>query len=467
MIPVLKGSRISNQVRRSLAAIGAPVVESQGKTMIKKLTQEVDQLLLTNPTLRNQITYHLSPEASQKALMDAVKDAKKSFHIETFIWHNDDAGNELIKALAEKKAAAKSAGKEFDIKVLIDSIGLRGGSGGSKDEVVVQKLKEVGIDVREFNSSYVSWEAKGIPITHRKLYIADGEKFITGGRNIGNEYLKPKFNGANGLENSWHDLLYTVHGDEAGRIQKEFFENWARAGGEVPKVLPAAVPHATGKAKVQSIVTDPHAKEFAIREAHSKAIRNAQEEVVAIFPYFSDDQMVKDLIEAKRANTAKRAELLKGAQNKYDRQAIDAAVPELSVKVLMPGNKEASREGSMYYHLNQETARQLLKEGVEVRFFDGGKIDGKDVQRFSHFKGMAVDGKLLSIGSANADARTFNANHELNTLISDKQAVKEFFDQVITPDWNSARKATLEELSNVPLKDKVKQKFYEALDFLL
>lgn len=467
MIPVLKGGRISEQVRRQLANSGAQVVESQGKTMIKKLSQEVDQLLLSNATVRNQITYHLTPESSQKALLDAVKDAKKSFHIETFIWHNDEAGNELVQALAQKKTAAKAAGKEFDIKVLIDSIGLRGGSGGSKDAVIVDKLKSHGIDVREFNPKYVSWEAKGVPITHRKLYIADGEKFITGGRNIGNEYLKPQFNGANGLENAWHDLLYTVHGDEAARIQKEFYQNWARVGGEVPKTLPAAVPHATGSAKVQTIVTDPHSKTYGIREAHSKAISNAEKEIVAIFPYFSDDQLVKDLIDAKRANTAKRSELLKAAQNKWDRQAIDQAVPELDIKVLLPGNKEASREGSMYYHLNQESARQLLKEGVEVRFFDGGKIDGKDVQRFSHFKGMAVDGKLLSLGSANADARTYKANHELNTLISDKKAVKEFFDQVVTPDWNSARKVTLEELQNVPVMDRLKQKFYEAVDFLL
>jgi len=467
MISVLKGSRISEQLRRQLASSGAQVVESQGQTMIKKLSKEVDQLLLSNPTVRNQITYHLTPDSSRQALLDAVKDAKKSFHIETFIWHNDDVGNELVEALAKKKTSMKEAGKEFDIKVLIDSIGLRGGSGGSKDSVIVDKLKGHGIDVREFNPKYVSLEAKGVPITHRKLYIADGEKFITGGRNIGNEYLKPTFNGANGIENSWHDLLFTVHGDEAARIQTEFYENWARVGGKVPDVKPTAVPHATGTAKVQTIVTDPHAKTFGIREAHSKAVQNAEKEIVAIFPYFSDDKLVQDLIDAKRANTAKRADLLKAAQNKWDRQAIDQAVPELDIKVLLPGNKEASREGSMYYHLNQESARQLLKEGIDVRFFDGGKIDGKDVQRFSHFKGMAVDGKLLSLGSANADARTYNANHELNTLISDEKAVKDFFEQVVTPDWNSARKVSLQELENVPMKDKLKQKFYEAVDFLL
>jgi len=443
MISMIKASGITDAVRRQVQNTGAQVVESQGKKMIQKLSKDVDQLLLSNPTMRNQVTYHLTPDSSRQAILDAVTNAKKSFHIETFIWHNDEVGNELVEALAKKKTAMKEAGKEFDIKVLIDSIGLRGASGGSKDSVIVDKLKSHGIDVREFNPNYVSWEAKGVPITHRKLYIADGEKFITGGRNIGNEYLKPTFNGANGPETSWHDLLYTVHGDEAGRIQKEFYENWGRAGGEVPKVMPAAVPHPTGTAKVQTIVTDPHAKTFEIREAHSKAIANAEKEIVAIFPYFSDDKLVQDLIDAKRAN--------KG----------------LDIKVLLPGNKEASREGSMYYHLNQESARQLLKEGVDVRFFDGGKIDGQDVQRFSHFKGMAVDGKVLSLGSANADARTYGANHELNTLISDEKAVKEFFDQVVTPDWNSARKVTLDELQNVPKMDKVKQKFYEAIDFLL
>ena len=464
---------ISLQTTRFQAALtGAPVrrpVSSEpiGKSLLSKWSPEVDRVLLDQATTHNAISYHLSPDDSRTALLEAIRTAKHSFHIETFIWHNDEAGNEIVAALAAKKAEAKAAGQEFDVKVLIDSIGLRGGSTGAKDRDVIRKLEALGIEVLEFNSRYLSLEAMGVPITHRKLFIADGEKFITGGRNIGNEYLLPTFEGKKGTETSWHDLLYTVHGDEAARVQREFYRNWALAGGEIPAVMPAAVPHPTGTARVQSIVTNPHADIFSIREAHSRAIATAQREIVAIFPYFSDDQLIQELIDAKRKNSERRAALAARARTPQERQAALQAVPELSIKVLLPGKREAGFEGGLFPQLNMETARQLLEAGIEVRLFDGGKVDGKEVQRFSHFKGMAIDGKLLSLGSANADARTYKSNHELNTLIADEQAVSEFYAKVVEPDWSSARVLTLDTVGQASFLQRIQRKFLEAVDFLL
>lgn len=433
--------------------------------LLAKWSPEVDRLLLGAATTRNAITYHVSAEESRVALLDAIRSAKHSFHIETFIWHNDEAGNEIVEALAAKKREAAREGRDFDAKVLIDSIGLRGGSNGTKDREIVDKLKAQGIDVRIFNSRFVSLEALGVPITHRKLFIADGEKFITGGRNIGNEYLMPSFEGAKGVEPSWHDLLYTVHGDEAARVQQEFYQNWKLAGGTAPDTLPEAKPHATGAARVLSIVTNPHADVFSIREAHAKAIANAQKEIVAIFPYFSDDQLVKDLIAAKEKNTARRESLAARARTPQEREAFLRAVPELSIKVILPGQEEAG-SGLLYPQLNMETARQLLKAGIEVRLYEGAEVDGEMVRRFSHFKGMAIDGKLLSLGSANADARTYGDNHELNTLIADDQAVSEFYAKVVGPDWQAARPITLEELAQAPWYERAWRKVLEALDFL-
>ncbi|MFP5502196.1 MAG: phospholipase D-like domain-containing protein, partial [Candidatus Sericytochromatia bacterium] len=239
-------------------------------------------------------------------------------------------------------------------------------------------------------------------------------------------------------EASWHDLLYTVRGNETGRIIDEFFKNWVRAGGKKPAQTPVVIPALGGSARVESVLTNPHTGFQGLREAHSKAIKAATKEIVAIYPYFSDDQLVKELIAAKQAK------------------------PGLSIKVIMPANKEASHEGSLYSALNKETARQLLEAGIEVRMFDGG-----DVQRFSHLKAMLFDNQLLSIGSANGDARTYNANHELNTLIQDPKAVSEFRAKIVKPDWAASQPVTLAELKGQSLWDKLKQKVLEALDFLL
>jgi phosphatidylserine/phosphatidylglycerophosphate/cardiolipin synthase-like enzyme len=172
-------------------------------------------------------------------------------------------------------------------------------------------------------------------------------------------------------------------------------------------------------------------------------IANAQKEIVAIYPYFSDDKLVQALIDAKKKN------------------------PALTVKVMMPANREAGREGSVYSLLNKLSARQLMAAGIEVRMFAGGSVKGQPVDRFSHFKGMIVDQAVLSIGSGNGDGRTFKKNHELNTVIADKAAAQDFLNQVVNPDWAAAEPVTQKDLDADSLWTRIKQQVLEVFDFML
>jgi cardiolipin synthase len=327
---------------------------------------------------------------------------------------------------------------------MIDWFGLRQGTGGASDPQIVDKLRKAGAEVIEFSPGYIQ-QGMITPITHQKLYIQDGTQFITGGRNIGDEYLHETFkNDATGkTDTSWHDLLYTVEGPETARIISEFFKNWKRAGGAVPATVPATPSRAVGSSAVQSFITDPRAKTYGLQDAALKLIANAKTEIVAVYPYFSDDKLVAALIAAKKKN------------------------PALSVKVMLPANKEAGREGSIYSLLNDKTARQLMAAGIEVRKFAGGTVNGQEVDRFSHFKGMMVDRSVVQIGSGNGDARTFRSNHELNTVIADAAVAKDFSAQVVDPDWAAAKPVTQADLNAMTLWTRVKQNVLEVFDFLL
>jgi cardiolipin synthase len=448
-----------NAIANRRAVVGKEVAEkavnTAGKQLIAKdaiertakaaalLPSKAERAVLTDATTRNRITLHVSPEASHDALIQSIKDAKRSFYIETFIWHNDAAGNEVIQALADRVAKAKANGEPFDAKVLIDWFGLRQGTGGTGDPEIVNKLRAAGVDVLEFARGYVD-EGHLIPITHRKLYIQDGRQFMTGGRNIGDEYLHGDFvDPKGGKQISWHDLLYTVQGDETGRILDQFFDNWKRAGGKEPAIKPVVEAAPGGKARVQSFITNPHTGVRDLAKAQLGLIANAEKEIVVMYPYLSDDKLVAALKQAKRKN------------------------PALSIKVILPANREVTAEGSVYQLLNKESARQLMADGIEVRMFAGGIVDGKSVDRFSHFKGMMVDGKVVSLGSANGDYRTFHSNHELNTVFADEEAAKAFREQVVEPDWAQAEPLTEKDLQADSLWTRVKQRVLEALDFLL
>ncbi|HEY9766089.1 MAG TPA: hypothetical protein V6C82_06975, partial [Chroococcales cyanobacterium] len=130
-------------------------------------------------------------------------------------------------------------GEPFDAKVLVDSLGLQD---GKTDSDILDLLKGYGVEVLTFNKNYLSLQALGVPITHRKLLVADGERFITGGRNIGDEYLKDTFV-SNGKEvPSWHDLSYLVVGDETGRIEREFSRTGGAPGGKFRPPCPLPSP---------------------------------------------------------------------------------------------------------------------------------------------------------------------------------------------------------------------------------
>lgn len=446
----VKASRLNG------VSVGKGSVQGADRQMLKQELAELKALLvpeaapaeparsvqalpgtLRAPSRRNSIQFHVSADASRLALLQAVKEAETSFFIETFIWHDDKTGRELADALIARKRDIERQGGTFEIKILLDAIGLR--FSGGADRTIIEHMRASGLEVRMFSPHFFSG-GRVAPLTHHKLYIADGRQVITGGRNIGDEYLLDTVEAPGGIKfPGWHDLLFTIQGDETGRIRDEFFKNWERAGGKRSTRLAAIVPDPTGDVAVETVTTDPHARAYGLREAHERLVKNAEREIVAIYPYFSDDRLIKSLIQAKRAN------------------------PALSVKVLLPGIRQVGKQGLMYELLNEESASQLLAVGGEIRMYVGAR----GAERFSHFKGLAVDREILSLGSANADARTYKNNHELNTLIDDKPTAEEFQRQVIDPDWAIARPVTQDELKKSKLTRRIARKVLEFFDFLL
>ncbi len=462
-----RASRISKDMVRALAEHGAQV-----KGQVRKAAENIplDKLVLSNVASRaNKVTYHVGADETFKALMDMVSKAEKSFHIETFIWHDDETGRKLAEALVGKVKTAKEAGKSFDAKVLIDSIGLKSGY-GTDDKKILEFLNANGVEARIFNPKMVSLQAEGkLPLTHRKLYIADGQKYQIGGRNVGDEYFKGEFHkkwgDAASKTTSYHDFAMTVEGEETTRIQKEFFKNWKTAGGTVPEHFPAAKPAQGGNTRLGTFITDPLTGDKSLKEAHLKAIAGAKREITVISPYFADDDFVAALIKAKKSNTEARAKLLGQATNKHERAAVDQTVPELKIRALMPLAGEKGKD--LNYQIDMETAKQLLDAGIEVRLSKGGTMDGKAIERFSHFKGMTVDGELLSVGSANADYRTYHTNHEIVNIVADRQKVAEFEQKVVRPDWEAGMPINQDWIKqNSTWGERAFRKVFEALDFL-
>ncbi len=109
-----------------------------------------------------------------------------------------------------------------------------------------------------------------------------------------------------------------------------------------------------------------------------------------------------------------------------------------------------------------------MEVGITVRFLAERPNQDQTgrVTAFSHFKAMAIDGRVLSIGSANGDARTLAHNHELNCLIDDPATAATFINEVLAPDWRAAKPITQADIDEIPFWKRWFMRALEALDFM-
>lgn len=357
------------------------------------------------------------------ALHDLVRSATKTLYIETMIWHNDEAG----RGLAQEVVDARKRG--VDVKIMVDSVGLHFGTGRNNDPKLLDWMKSQGVDVQVYNKGFLSHQ--GVVITHHKLYIADNERFMTGGMNVGNEY-----------KDDWHDMLVSIEGPAARDVAREFAINWTRTTGQtltIPEPSAAEKLRTTppGTAAVGIAMTDPIGHRFEMKGTNLRLINEAKRHICVQMPYNCDDSMMEALKAAARRG--------------------------VNVEFIMPGVNDEGTFGA----INPSEAEDLIKAGVHVRIFNGGTIDGQPVARFSHLKMMIIDDAVAQVGSGNWDHRTYHANNELNAYVGDPTFIAELKHDVWDKDWQESDAASLTSLGRRPLTEKIKGKLLRALDYLL
>lgn len=369
----------------------------------------------------NQVSLFVDGRTAFPALVDLIRGAKSTLYIETMIWHNDDTG----RRIAEEVVAARKRG--VDVKVLVDSVGQHFGAGRNNDPKLLAWMRAQGVDVHTFNPRFLS--ANGVAITHHKLYIADNERFLSGGMNIGNEY-----------EHDWHDMLFQVQGPATREAVSEFAINWAKTTGKRLAVSPAAaaapaINPSPGTAAVGIAVTDPDGRRFELRQTTLNLIGSAKHSIRVQMPYNSDDALMEALKAAARRG--------------------------VNVEYIMPAY---SNDSILFDKLNLAEAQALAKAGVKVRLYGAGTEAGRAEQRFSHLKMMLIDDVVASVGSANADFRSFRNNNELNAYIADPEFTRTIRQDIWDKDWQGAKPVTAEELRRRPPVNRMAGAFFEVFD---
>ncbi|HKD36461.1 MAG TPA: cardiolipin synthase [Pirellulales bacterium] len=363
---------------------------------------ELDGRLTNRPLLSgNKIEPLDGGDVAYPAMLEAIKSAKRSVALMTYIFDNDRVGRMFAEALG----AAVSRGVE--VRVLIDDVGLR-----YTFPPITRQLAKANVRVARFLRTFMpAYFAYSNLRNHRKILVVDGRTAFTGGMNIREgEYLKmhPK--------HQVQDLHFRLTGPIVVQLQEVFAEDWSFSTNEVlqgeqwyPPLEPA------GDTLARGIRSGPDEDLGEIQLALTGALSCAHTRVSIVTPYFLPDETLISAL-----NVA----AMRGVQ-------VDVVLPEknnlLTVQWACAG-----------------TLWEVLERGCRVWL---------SPPPFDHTKLMLVDGLWSLIGSGNWDPRSLRLNFEFNVECYDA-ALATTLNALVDRKLAAARQITLADVNgrSLPLR---------------
>jgi len=343
----------------------------------------------------NHVDRLVDGDEAYPAMVSAIRDARESISLMSYIFEAEGVGAELIDALAE------AIDRRVEVRVLVDDVGVR-----YARPRVHRVLRKRGIPVANFLPALLPRSVTHFNLrNHCKVLVVDGRVGFTGGMNIRQDSVlasKPAY--------PTKDLHFRVLGPVVAQLQEAFARDWAFTTGErlaghrwFPELAPA------GETLARGINDGPDRDFDTLQWVFLAAVGAARRSIRIMTPYFLPDRVLMKALHL-------------AAQRGVE---VDIIVPEV-------GNLPVVR-WAMWGHY-----RQVLHEGVRLWLTP---------QPFDHSKLFVVDGYWSSIGSANWDPRSLRLNFEFNLECYDEELGTSLEDHV-RKRLLDARLLTAEELDS-------------------
>ena len=346
----------------------------------------------------NSVVFFKTGQEKFDDLFKAVKQAKKSIHMEYFNFRNDSISALLFDLLAEKAAEG------VEVRALYDGFG-----NCSNDRPLKQhhldSLHRRGIQIKEFDRLAFPFLQNSFFRDHRKVVVIDGLIAYTGGMNVADYYVvgKPEFG-------AWRDLHCRIEGDAVAELQKVFMDFWndvtddnlqgtqyypgERRAQDYFTGLKVDTTASAGRQMIGVVNRIPRQSARIMEQTFIEILDKAQCRVQLINPYFT--------LTPKVVRAFKRA-LKRGVK--------------MEIMVSAACDIPVTPNVTEYY------CNEFAKLGADIYVFHGG---------FHHSKVMMVDDSFLFLGSANLNGRSMKMDYECNVLIADPaatQAMQTIFEQ--------------------------------------
>jgi cardiolipin synthase len=339
----------------------------------------------------NQVSVLINGGDTYRAIRDAIEAAVDHVHVQFYIIQPDESGEGLRAHLIAKARAGVT------VRVLCDALGSMRLPKDFWDPLIAAGgraayYSPIRLAPMFRHRDHVNFR------NHRKIVVVDGKVGLTGGINIGREYL-----GLDPTIGAWRDTHVRIEGAAVLTLQKTFVEDWLVSTEELldnERYFPEPPATAPGTATVQALASGPDRPWAVIHHIHFLAVAQANHRVWLTTPYFVPDRVIQTAL-------------------------VTAALRGVDVRLLVPLRSDSRLVdwASRFYF------PELLEAGVRIYQYDAG---------FLHAKTMVVDDWLAAIGSSNMDIRSFQLNYELTAFIYDEATTQSLADQYRT-DLEQAR----------------------------
>ncbi len=294
-----------------------------------------------------------------EAQLQAIRGARSSIRMETYIWADDDTGRAFRRALIE------AGGRGVRVTLLVDAVG----GMELRRDYFAELAALPGCAMKWFNElSLATWSFRD----HRKLLVVDDEAVCIGGCNIAEVYH------GDGVDKGWRDGGMRIEGPVVADFAAEFDSHFATARDKQWQVVreakkrgkPQATPSEHG---VKALFIRPGFGNNPLRAAVREDLKSARD-ICVTSAYFLPASSMRRRLRWAVARGA-RLRLLLGGKT-------DVRLMQLATR-------------SLY--------RKMLRAGMHIHEYQPQVL---------HAKMLVID-DVVYLGSSNLDPRSLRINFEV------------------------------------------------------
>ncbi len=397
------------------------------------------------------------------ARMALAEAAERTLDLQYYIFHGDFTGKLILDSVI------RAAERGVRVRILIDDTTAKG-----RDARIADLASYPHIEVRVFNPfagrSSATWffsaAADFDRINHRmhnKMFVADNQAGVVGGRNIGDEY----FSAREGVNFADMDLLAV--GPVVQDLSRTFDEYWNSEWAYPIEALHSAKPDPAALEKGREMLAAHRSaaqdSEYAKRLRESELLKKLLARELPLV--WAPAQVVADRPEKVASAGTPTAAVKLGSRL---RPLVEAARSELIISspYFIPGkegirffqqlrsngvgvriltNSFAGNDVAIVHSGYAKYRKDLLKLGVELYELKPslGAERKEEQKRFGssgaslHAKAFIIDREQVFVGSLNLDPRSVNLNTELGIIVESRElgdVLARQFDELLRPEYS-------------------------------